>query len=142
MIFTTPTLKLTHDAALTAIHAAVAKAKEIGWAVDVVVVDDGCNVVACVRMDGAKLLSMFTATTKAASAASHRRPTTEIDADMAPSLASASGGRLTNMAGGLPIVIDGICVGAIGIGSAPDDEDVAIARAGLAAIGAQERMPE
>jgi glc operon protein GlcG len=141
MSFTLPTLKLTHHAALTAIHAAVDKALEIGWNVDIVVVDEGGNVVACVRMDGANLLSMLTATTKAQSAASHRRPTTEIDAVMAPSLASASGGRLTNMAGGLPIVIAGICVGGIGIGSAPDDEDVAIARAALAAIGADERMP-
>ena len=141
MSFTTPTLKLTHHAALTAIHAAVDKALEIGWNVDIVVVDEGGNVVACVRMDGANLLSMFTATTKAQSAASHRRPTTEIDAEMAPSLASASGGRLTNMAGGLPIIVNGICVGGIGIGSAPDEEDVAIARAGLAAIGAEERMP-
>ncbi|BDA86538.1 hypothetical protein Sa4125_40800 [Aureimonas sp. SA4125] len=141
MSFTMPTLKLTHHAALTAINAAIDKALEIGWNVDIVVVDDGGNTVACVRMDGANLLSMFTATTKAQSAASHRRPTTEIDAEMAPSLASASGGRLTNMAGGLPIVVDGICIGGIGIGSAPDAEDVAIARAGLAAIGADERMP-
>jgi uncharacterized protein GlcG (DUF336 family) len=45
------------------------------------------------------------------------------------------------MAGGLPIVVDGVCVGGIGVGSAPDAEDVAIARAGLAAIGADDRMP-
>lgn len=141
MDFTTPTLRLTHHAALTAIQAAIAKAQSIGHPVDIVVVDEGGNVVASVRMDGAKLLSMRTATAKAMSAASHRRPTTEIDAEIAPSLAVASGGLLTNMAGGLPIVIDGICVGGIGIGSAPDAEDVAIARAGLAAIGAAERMP-
>lgn len=141
MEFTTPTRKLTHHGALTAINAAIAKALELGEPVDIVVVDDGGNVVASVRMDGAKLLSMLTATAKAVSAASHRRPTTEIDPDIAPGLAAASGGRLTNMAGGLPIVIGGICVGGIGIGSAPDAEDVAIARAGLAAIGAEERMP-
>ena len=128
-------------AALTAINAAIAKAVELNEPVDIVIVDDGGNLVASVRMDGAKLLSMFTATTKAVSAASHRRPTTEIDAEMAASLAAASGGRLTNMAGGLPIVIGGYCVGGIGIGSAPDAEDIAIARAGLAAIGAVERMP-
>jgi uncharacterized protein GlcG (DUF336 family) len=142
MNFTQPTLKLTHHAALTAIQAAMAKASDIGWHVDIVVVDAGGNVIACVRMDDAKLLSMFTATTKAVSAASHRRPTSEIDAEMAPSLAAASGGRLTNMAGGLPIVFDGICVGGIGIGSAPDEEDVAIATAGLNAIGALGRMPD
>jgi len=124
------------------LQAAERKAAEIGWHVDIVVVDEGGNVLASLRMDDAKLLSLHTATTKAVSAASHRRPTTEIDAVMAPSLASASGGRLTNMAGGLPIVIEGVCVGGIGIGSAPDEEDVAIARAGLAAVGAAERMPD
>lgn len=138
---TRPSLKLTHAAALKALAAAVARAEAIGWHVNIVVVDEGGNLLAAVRMDGAKFLSLTTATHKAQSAASHRRPTTEIDAELAMSLALASNGKLTNMAGGLPIVIDGVCVGGIGIGSAPDDEDVDIARAGLAAIGASERMP-
>ena len=142
MPITLPTLKLTHSAALTALTAAVAKAEEISWHVDIVIVDAGGNILASVRMDDGKLLSMYTATTKAVSAASHRRPTTEIDAGLAASLAAASGGRLTNMAGGLPIVIDGICVGGIGVGSAPDAEDVMIAEAGLLAISAVGRMPE
>ncbi|MBN9433584.1 MAG: heme-binding protein [Bosea sp.] len=139
---TRPSLKLTHAAALKALTAAVAKAEEIGWHVNVIIVDEGGNLLAAVRMDEAKFLSVATATHKAMSAASHRRPTTEIDAELATSLALASNGKLTNMAGGLPIVIDGVCVGGIGIGSAPDDEDVAIARAGLAALGAAERMPD
>jgi uncharacterized protein GlcG (DUF336 family) len=141
MDFTTNTPRLTHHGALTALQAAIAKALEIAQPVNIVVVDEGGNIVASVRMDGAKFLSMKTATAKAVSAASHRRPTTAIDADIAPSLASASGGWITNMAGGLPIVVDGVCVGGIGVGSAPDAEDVAIARAGLAAIGADDRMP-
>ena len=123
------------------IEAAAAKAEAIGVPQNIAVVDGAGHLVAFRRMDGAKFLSMTTATHKAQSAASHRRPTTEIDAELAVSLALASNGRLTNMAGGLPIVIDGVCVGGIGIGSAPDDEDVDIARAGLAAIGAAERMP-
>jgi len=141
MAFTVSTLKLTHEAALTMLQAAVAKALELDWHVDIVIVDAGGNTIAALRMDDAKLLSMFTATTKAVSAASHRRPSSQIDAQMAPSLAAASGGRLTNMAGGLPIVIDGVCVGGIGVGSAPDEEDVAIAMAGLTAIGASASMP-
>jgi len=141
MAFTRPSLKLTHDAALTMLAAAVAKATELGWHVNIVIVDASGAVLASLRMDDAKFLSMHTATTKAISAASHRRPTTAIDAAMARGLALASGGRLTNLAGGLPIVIDGVCVGGIGTGSAPDDEDVAIAMAGLAAIGASARMP-
>jgi uncharacterized protein GlcG (DUF336 family) len=142
MVATKTSIKLTHEGALTILHAAVKKAEKLREPVDIVIVDEGCNVIACIRMDGAKLLSMATATTKAATAASHRRPTTAIDEAMAPSLASASGGRITNMAGGLPIVIDGVCVGGIGVGSSPDAEDIAIARAGLAAVGAAERMPE
>jgi uncharacterized protein GlcG (DUF336 family) len=136
-----PTLKLTHAAVLAILAAAAAKAEEIDWHVDIVVVDASGNLLGSLRMDNAKFLSMHTATTKAISAASHRRPTTAIDAALAHSLALASGGRLTNMAGGLPIVVDGICVGGIGIGSAPDDEDVAIGMAGLAAIGASAQMP-
>lgn len=136
-----PTLKLTHSAVLAMLAAAAAKAEEIGWHVNIVVVDAGGNVLGSLRMDDAKFLSMHTATTKAASAASHRRPTTAIDPVLAQDLALASGGRLTNLAGGLPIVIDDICVGGIGVGSAPDAEDVAIGMAGLAAIGAVAQMP-
>lgn len=142
MSYVKPTIKLTHAAVLTMLGAAAAKAEEIGWHVDIVVVDAGGNVIGSLRMDDAKFLSMHTATTKAISAASHRRPTTAIDGEMAQGLALASGGRLTNLAGGLPIVIDGICVGGIGTGSAPDEEDVAVAMAGLAAIGASAQMPE
>jgi glc operon protein GlcG len=141
MDFTTQTPRLTHHGALTTLHAAMDKALELKEPVNIVVVDEGGNIVASVRMDGAKFLSMKTATAKAVSAASHRRATTEIDSDYAASLASASQGWITNMAGGLPIVVGGVCVGGIGVGSAPDADDVAIARAGLAAIGAEERMP-
>lgn len=139
--FTTPSIRLTQAGAEAIIAACAAKATAIGFPVDIVVVDEGGNLVACLRMDGAFTLSMKTATTKAMTAASHRRPTTEIDGEMAPQLARASGGLITGMAGGLPIFVDGHCIGAIGIGSAPDAEDIAIARAGLAAIGAQERAP-
>ena len=142
MSYVVPTLKLTHAAVLAMLAAAAAKAEAIDWHVNIVVVDAGGNVIGTLRMDNAKFLSMHTATTKAVSAASHRRPTTAIDALLAQDLALASGGRLTNLAGGLPIVIDGICVGGIGIGSAPDAEDIAIAIAGLAAIGASAQMPE
>jgi glc operon protein GlcG len=138
---TRPTIELTHVGALRMIEAAVAKASAIGFPVDIVVVDAGGQVVASLRMSGAFVLSMETATAKARTAASHRRPTTEIDAENAAALSRASGGVITHMAGGLPIVVDGVCVGGIGIGSAPDAEDIAIAQAALAAIGAQGRMP-
>ena len=54
-------------------------------------------------------------------------------------LAIASGGRLTNAEGGLPIFIEGVCVGAIGVGSGTSAQDVEVAKAALEAIGAQEK---
>lgn len=138
---TLPSIKLSHAGAWKMMEAAMAKATEIGFPVNIVVVDDGGNLLGCVRMDGAFTLSMKTAMSKAKTAASHRRPTTEINAVVASALSRASGGVITDMAGGLPIFIEGVCVGAIGIGSAPDAEDIMIARAALAAIGAQERGP-
>jgi uncharacterized protein GlcG (DUF336 family) len=50
-------------------------------------------------------------------------------------LAVASGGKITAMAGGLPVWIDGECVAGVGIGGASDDEDIEIAKAGIEAIG-------
>lgn len=130
--------RLTHAGALRALDAAAAKAAEMGAPVNIVVVDEGGVDLAMLRMDGAKFLSIETARSKAMTAASHRKPTTQIPADLALRLAIASGSRITDMAGGLPIVIDGVCVGGIGIGSASDEDDIAIARAALAALGAQD----
>lgn len=115
---------------------AEAKASEIGAPVNIVIVDEGGNDLALLRMDGAKFLSVSTARTKARTSASHRCPTTEIPIGIAQGLALASGGQITDMAGGLPIVVDGTCVGGIGIGSASDEDDITIALAALAAIGA------
>jgi uncharacterized protein GlcG (DUF336 family) len=134
MVHVVPALRLTHRGALAMLQKAIEKADELGKPVDIVIVDEGGNVVASVRMDGAKFLSMKTALTKARTAASHRRPTTAIGADMAAALALASGGGITGMAGGLPIMVAGACIGGIGVGSAPDEDDVAIATAALAAL--------
>lgn len=129
-------LKLTHAGALAMVEAAVATAMRIGAPVNVVIVDESGVDLAFLRMDGAKFLSIDTARAKAQTAASHRRPTTKIPAEIATGLAFASGGRITDMAGGLPVMVDGACIGGIGIGSASDEDDIEIALAALAAIGA------
>ena len=56
-------------------------------------------------------------------------------------LAIAGGGRLTTLEGGLPIIIDGVCVGAVGVGSGTGAQDVEVARAALAALGAEDQVP-
>ena len=136
---TKPSLKLTHEGALKALSAAIDKAQEIGVPQNITIVDDGGNMLAFVRMDGAKFLSIETSKSKALSAASHRTATGGIPAALEMKLAIASGGRLTNAEGGLPIFIEGVCVGAIGVGSGTSAQDVEVARAGLAAIEAQEK---
>ncbi len=53
-------------------------------------------------------------------------------------LALATQSQLTSLKGGLPIIIDGVCVGAVGVGSGTGDQDVEVARAALAALGAEQ----
>jgi uncharacterized protein GlcG (DUF336 family) len=101
------------------------------------IVDEGGNLLAFLRMDGAKLLSRETSLSKAISAASHAQPTAQLDPGLEVKLAIASGGRLTNLEGGLPIIFGGTCVGGIGVGSGTGKQDIEVARAGLAAIGAE-----
>jgi uncharacterized protein GlcG (DUF336 family) len=141
MAMTKPSLKLTHEGALKALAGAVAKAEELGVAQNVTIVDDGGNLLAFVRMDGAKLLSRETSISKAITAASHRQPTSRLNPADEIKLAIAGGGRLTNLEGGLPIVIAGQCIGAVGVGSGTGAQDVEVARAALAAIDAEDQKP-
>ncbi|WP_428028949.1 GlcG/HbpS family heme-binding protein [Ancylobacter sp.] len=141
MSVTRPSLKLTHEGALKMLAAAVAKATEMGVPQNINIVDEGGNPLAFVRMDGAKLLSRETSLSKAITAASHRQPSSRLNPADEVKLSLAAGQRLTNLEGGLPIIFDGVCVGAIGVGSGKGAEDVAVARAGLAAIGAQDQIP-
>jgi len=134
-------LKLTHAGALKALAGAVARAEALGVPQNISIVDEGGNLLAFVRMDGAKLLSRETSLSKAITAASHRQPTSRLDPSIELKLAIAGGGRLTNLEGGLPIVVDGECIGAVGVGSGTGEQDIEVARAALAAIGAEDQTP-
>jgi glc operon protein GlcG len=141
MTTTRPSLKLTHEGALKALAGAVAKAEALGVPQNITIVDDGGNLLAFIRMDGAKMLSRETSMSKAITAASHRQPTSRLNPADEIKLAIAGGGRLTNLEGGLPIVIDGQCIGAVGVGSGTGAQDVEVARAALAAIDAEDQQP-
>lgn len=138
---TRPSLKLTHSGAMIALQAAIAKAEELGVPQNITIVDEGGNMLAYVRMDGAKLLSAETSKSKAITAASHQQPTSRLDPALEVKLAIAAGGRLTNLEGGMPIMIDGVCVGAVGVGSGTGAQDVEVARAALRGIGAEDQAP-
>ncbi len=130
-----PSMTLTHAGALAVLQGAVAKASEMNVPQCIAVVDGGGNLLAFVRMDGAKVLSQHTATQKAVTAATTRGATGHAPDDLALKLALASGLRVTNLKGGLPIVVDGHVVGAVGVGSGTGEQDVAVAEAGIAALG-------
>ncbi|MEB3232457.1 MAG: heme-binding protein [Leptolyngbyaceae bacterium] len=130
------TQELTHAAAMIVLEGAIAKAEAMQVPQCIAVVDTGGNLLAFIRMDGAKVLSQLSATQKAITAASSRVNTGGVPADVETKLALATGGALTNLKGGLPIVIDGQVVGAIGVGSGTGDQDVEVGMAGIAALQA------
>ena len=109
-----PHLKLTQEGALKILNAAIQKADEMGQPQCIAVVDDGGHLLAFVRMDGAKVMSIDSSTRKAMTASSSRVPTSGVSKDNELKLAHATSGKLTNLKGGLPIIIDGHVVGGIG----------------------------
>jgi glc operon protein GlcG len=127
-------LKLTYAGAAKMLAAAVAKADSMGVPQCIAIVDNGGNLLAFARMDGAKPLSVDSATRKAISAASSRVPTGGMAEGLDIRLAIATQGKLLNVKGGLPIVVDGHTIGGIGVGSGTGDQDLEVAKAGVAAL--------
>jgi glc operon protein GlcG len=121
--------------------AAEAKAAEKGWNMNIAVVDDGGHLLSFTRMDGARPASVATAITKATTAATFRQPTgplppgaTNPDVLLNLSLqnaAAVSGGKITTLYGGVPIVVDGQVIGAVGVGGGTGEQDSEVARAGV-----------
>lgn len=133
-----PSIRLTYEGARVALAAAVAKAEEIGVPQCIAIVDEGGRLMAFARMDGAKFISITTSQTKAGTSASHRMPTSKFNPNDETRLAFASQSQLTNLKGGLPIIIDGVCVGAVGVGSGTGEQDLEVARAAVAALGGEQ----
>jgi len=116
--------------------AARAEAVANGWAVTVAVVDDGGHLLWLQRLDGAAPASAHIGPAKARTAALGRRESRlyeEMINQGRVSFLSAPGldGMLE---GGIPLVVDGHCVGAIGVSGVKSTEDAQIARAGIAAL--------
>ncbi|MFS2126030.1 heme-binding protein [Pseudomonas sp. Pseusp97] len=115
--------------------AARAEAQRNRWAVSIVVVDDGGHPLALERLDGCAPASAYIATEKARSAALGRRETKGYE-DM------VNGGRtafvtaplLTSLEGGVPVVLDGQVIGAVGVSGVKAGEDAQVASAGVAAL--------
>jgi uncharacterized protein GlcG (DUF336 family) len=130
-------IALTHAGARAILDACEAKAREIGVDQCIAIVDPSGALLAFSRMDGGRAGSIEIAITKAVSAASRRRATAEEaggDVLMGLRLTLASKAHVTNIGGGLPIVVDGQTIGGIGVSSGTIDQDTVVADAGLAAL--------
>lgn len=136
MQITQPTERLTDVALLAMLHASAEKAQAMGQPQCIVIVDPSAVDLAVLRMTGAKVLSLRSARAKAQTAASTGKPSAALPEAVRPAIASATDGAMTGLAGGLPIWRGGILLGGIGIGSGTGEQDVEVAMAALAAIGA------
>ncbi len=117
-----------------AIEASEKKAQELGIAVSTAIVDDHGTLIALSRMDGALYASPRFAFVKASTAAQLRLPTEKIGQFTGEGkpyfgLNTLFGGEFTPMAGGLPVVLDGKIIGAVGVGGSKDvSQDVTCAQ--------------
>ncbi|HEV7856400.1 MAG TPA: heme-binding protein [Herminiimonas sp.] len=128
---------LTLDDVKKIAAAAEGEAKLHNWAVTISIVDDGGHLLWLQRLDGAAPISSHIAPAKAKTAALGRRES-KVYEDIinngrfsfitAPTLEGM-------LEGGVPIMIDGQCLGAVGVSGVKSTEDVQIAKAGIAAIG-------
>nr|MBL8457710.1 heme-binding protein [Zoogloeaceae bacterium] len=129
---------LTRSEVEHVVRAAVAQARQHGWAVSVAVVDDGGHPLALERLDGCAPLAAYICIEKARAAALGRRESKAYE-DMinggrtAFLSVSSIGGMLE---GGIPIVVEGQVVGAVGVSGVSAADDARIAQAGAVAVQA------
>lgn len=116
--------------------AAEAKSEEIGIPMDVAVVDESGNLIAFVRMDGAKQSSIDIAIDKAWTAACAKRPTAFYNEMAVPGkptfgIDKSNHGRFMVIPGGIPIEAAGVVVGAVGVSAGTAEQDTVVAQAAV-----------
>jgi glc operon protein GlcG len=143
-MFVTNSKRLTLAGARKMMDTATARAEKSGHAIAVAIVDAGGHPLLIQRMDGGRFHTVHSSTTKAVCAASNKRPTTmkgaagqALDTMHALGLALAAGAeRWTAMEGGYPVIVDGECIGGIGVSGGSWEFDDNVARTAVEAIGA------
>ncbi|MGH7163978.1 MAG: GlcG/HbpS family heme-binding protein [Nitrospiraceae bacterium] len=130
-------LSITLDQAKKAVAAAQAEARKNKWDVVVAIVDPAGQLVLLEKMDNTQNAANEVARQKASSAALYRRPTKAFQDGLA---AGGTGLRILRLEGavpldgGLPIVVDGKIIGAIGVSGVTSEQDGQIAKAGVDAL--------
>ncbi|MCG6659154.1 heme-binding protein [Halomonas campisalis] len=127
---------LTLDDVNTILDAAQREAEASGWTVTIVVADDGGHPLGLRRLDGAAPMTAIISAEKARSAAVARKETRifeEMINNGRPAFLSAPLSGL--LEGGVPVIVEGQVAGAVGVSGVKADQDVLVARAGIAALG-------
>lgn len=128
---------ITLEAAKKVMAAAEAEAKANSWTVVIYIVDSGGQVVMLHRMDNTQYGSLVVAEGKARTALNFRRPSKafqDLIAGGGPAHGYLTFNHITAVQGGLPIIIDGKIIGAIGVSGVTSAQDEQIASAGIKAI--------
>jgi len=128
---------ITLDDAKRVLAAAELEAAKNSWQVAITVLDSGGNLVAFHKMDNTQLASIGASEGKASTAVRFKRPSKALDDAIA---AGGAGLRLlavkdiTPLEGGLPILVDGKIIGAVGVSGALSSQDAQVAKAGADAV--------
>lgn len=126
---------ITLEGAKKAIAAAEAEAKKNNWPVAIAVVDETGNLIAFQRLDDTQVASIDIAIGKARTAARFKRPSKALEDAVA-------GGRnvllavndITPLAGGIPVIVGGRVIGAVGVSGVTSQQDAQVAQAGVTAL--------
>ena len=144
-MYVAATKRLTQAGAKKMMATAIGKAEQAGIAVSVAIADAGGHLILLERMEGGRFHTVHSATTKAVCAASNKRSTSShgaqgqaLDTNHALGLALAAGTeRWTAMECGCPVIVDGECIGGIGVAGGDWKFDEGVAREAVEAIGAR-----
>ncbi|PHX45150.1 hypothetical protein AO263_12800 [Pseudomonas sp. NZIPFR-PS5] len=128
---------LTQTEVTQILAAARTEAQNNGWAVSIAVTDDGGHLLGFERLDGCAPIGGYIAIEKARTSALGRRESKGYEE-------MVNGGRtafvtaplLTSLEGGVPVIIDGETIGAVGVSGVKADQDAQVAKAGVAAVSA------
>jgi glc operon protein GlcG len=131
--YSVPTV--TYETAARAVAIGLRHAEAAGVRAVVTVMDPSLVVVAVGRADGAPPHSVETSRRKAITASSTRKPSAAIPEANITLLEHGSGGLLTGIKGGVPLVFDGVHTGGLGIAGGSPEQDAEIAAATLAELG-------
>jgi glc operon protein GlcG len=114
--------------------AGEAEAKKHGWNVTIAIVDDGGHVLLLTRMDGCAPVTAEIAVQKSRSAAISRRSTKVSEDRIAAGRIALLRMPTLPVQGGVPIMVQGECVGAVGVSGVQSHEDEQVCNAGIAAL--------